>query len=220
MVVLVSYHEISWQVEKMSPRLEPLDIQWTGWLQIFTYVRADINLLLIFWTMLYSWIKYTESWQILNVHLKCKGNQPRNTALVTKMVDLDVNQNKQPQQARVSLWQARAESFRWDCCLEEWSGGLWEPVSAQFPCSAHILRVNPCPGASWAAQSHVSSPHSSLGPLKWAHPPGALRTTKTTNTGLSRLLSETHRCTLACTHAHTHTPTVNSPFIFGTMERQ
>ncbi len=109
-----------------------------------------------------------------------------------------------PQEGRVSLWQAAAESFRWDCCVEEWSGGLWEPVSAQFPHSAHILRVNPCPGASWAAQSHVSSPHSSLGPLKWTHQAGAIRTTKTTNTGLSGLLSETHRCTLACTHALTH----------------
>lgn len=112
--------------------------------------------------------------------------------------------NQWPQKGRVSLWQAWAESFRRVCCLEEWSRGLWEPVSAQFTRSAHILLVNPCPGASWAAQSHVSSPHSSLGPLKWAHPPGALRTTKTTNTGLSRILSETHRCTLACTHAHTH----------------
>lgn len=73
---------------------------------------------------------------------------------------------------------------------------LWEPVSAQLLCTAHILRVNSCLEASWAAQSHVSSPHSSLGPLKWTHPPGALGTTKTTNTGL---LSEGHRCTHART---------------------
>lgn len=56
------------------------------------------------------------------------------------------------------------------------------------------LWMNPCPGACWAARSHVSSPHSSVGPLKWVHPPGALRTTKTTNTGLSRLRSDTHWC--------------------------
>lgn len=79
---------------------------------------------------------------------------------------------------------------------EAW-GSQSQPRSS---CSAHILRVNPCPGACWAARSHVSSPHSSVGPLKWVHPPGALRTTKTTNTGLSSLLSETHWCM----HAHTH----------------
>lgn len=100
------------------------------------------------------------------------------------------------------LWRATVESLSAGAAVG-WSGGLWELVSAQFPRSAHILWVNPCPGAGWAAQAHVSSPHSSLGPLKWAHPPGALKTTKTTNTRLSKL-TETHRCTLACIHAHTH----------------
>lgn len=56
------------------------------------------------------------------------------------MDDVDVNQIPMSNHRRFGfpIWQMvikglrNSESFRWDCCLEEWSRGMWESVSAQF----------------------------------------------------------------------------------------
>lgn len=66
------------------------------------------------------WIKYSCKVLTNSARSKCEESSQRHTVIMTNTADLDVHQT--PTRNR--------SVFR---CLEEWSGGLWEPVSAQFP---------------------------------------------------------------------------------------
>lgn len=103
---------------------------------------------------------------LLNLNACLKYEE--NAATVTRMVDLDVNQTPTSDHRKVELPSDKQEPTLLDgnAVLRNGAEVCGSPSQPSSPCSAHILRMNPCPRGHWAAQSHVSSPHSSLGPLK------------------------------------------------------
>lgn len=162
------------------------DKSWCSLLLYFIVPLVGQNMIHI----LMSSISWTIKYELLKKKL----------TFVAVIIDLDVN-CIQSAQRRASLWRVIIQ----DRCVLEWSGGLWELVSVQFLCSAHILRVNPCPLGQLGGTVSCLKSSQFTGPFKVSTPTRGPQDHKTTNTGLSRPPiwdTQMHTCMHACTLTH------------------
>lgn len=140
-------------------------------------------------------------------------------AVVTKTVDLDVNQipTSNHSKSLVSLGKNGVSQMGLLSCGMEWRfvGARLGPVPLL---SSHSLGEPVSWGQLGGTVSCLKSSQFT-GPFKVSTPTRGLQDYKNyKHWAVQAPIWDTLMHTF--THRHTHTPTVNSPFIFGTMERQ